>query len=145
MLLVANYEKELLHRTRMTSMNKYVWFNHYLPQTLQISVAIAYFRGVMLVLFTLFGGISIIELGLTALMVAGAFGIANLKRWGYWLSLVSASIPFVFIFLTIGFSIGDLLSLILSPAIVGIVIQVAILALLIHPMSRDFVKKNFTN
>ena len=67
---------------------------------------------------------------------AGGFGIANERKWGYWLAVAVATLgllPFVLAILDDGvsaiFSLSFLISL-LFPA--------ALFALLLHPMSRDY-------
>lgn len=131
-------------------MNKFVWFNPYLPQTLQVAVAIAYFRAVFSILFGMLLGIpNLITLVLIAAMVAGAFGIANLRWWGYILSLFIALFPFLIeIYSVIMFDglnfIGYLRDLVSGQQIVETVIRIAIIALLVHNTSRDYVRHNFT-
>lgn len=129
-------------------MNKFVWLNPYLPQTLQISVQLAYFRVAFAILFSgimgLLDPISILVLGGTVL---GAFGIANVRWWGYILSIIFAFLPFAIgIFFTIAYGesiVSYFTSLFSGRLIISTIFDIAIVALLLHPESRSYVKSNF--
>ena len=122
-----------------------VWVNPRQPQTLYIAQLLLYWRGGFAVLFTLiFGSVRIsifgsAELGAvfvlldTVGMLAGAFGIANERRWGYRLAIAAASAPFVLRGLLVAF--GSTRSLLYDP--ISLLFDVALLALLLHPMSRQ--------
>jgi hypothetical protein len=100
------------------------WTNPSQPQTLQIAVWLLYFNGVLgLVFGTVFGRLGPL-LAIAALVgcVAAAFGIANEARWGYTLGVVAA---------------GGLTGL-LGPLLISFAFAVALLALLVHPMSREY-------
>ncbi len=108
------------------------WLNPAQPQTLQIAVMLLYLSAAfglfgMLVRGSLFPALVLI----VAAQAAGAYGIANERRWGYWLALAAALLPFVLAFLLTGNPIlaGDPLSLLF---------QIALVALLVHPQSRDY-------
>ena len=106
-------------------MNERRWFNPNQPQTLQIAVILLYLDSV----FLLIGGALGLWLFLVTMvaMAAGAFGIANEKKWGYALGLAGAIpnllAPFVY---------G------LGSNILNLIFSVALVALLVHPMSRDY-------
>jgi hypothetical protein len=111
------------------------WTNPTQPQTLQIAVLLLYINAVFGVIF---GTIFWLPLGPLLVIgeAAGGFGIANERKWGYWLAVTVATLgllPFVFAVFADGlstvFSIGFLINLIF-PA--------ALFALLLHPMSRDY-------
>ena len=97
------------------------WFDQSQPQTMQIAVFLLYANAVMLAL--LGGGL---RSGLGILLVlggiAGGFGIANEKRWGYGVGLAVA--------------VGDLL--LRAGTIIGLAFAIALVALLLHPQSRDY-------
>ncbi len=110
------------------------WTNPTQPQTLQIAVFLLYINAVLSALL----GAIVSPIGLVLVIgQAGAgYGIANEKRWGYWLGVAIATlglVPFVLAVLDSGvgtvFSINFLISL-LMPA--------ALFALLLHPTSRDY-------
>ena len=89
---------------------------------MQIAVLLFYFRAVMSVL--LGGFLSPLGLLLTAASIGSGFGIANEKRWGYVLGLVTAGIGVIFVL-----GGGNLISLLFA---------IALVALLLHPQSRDY-------
>ena len=107
------------------------WVNQSQPQTLVIAVLLLYFDAVF---FALFGGLfSPFGLLLIAGSVGAGYGIANERKWGYWLGIAMAAwglLPYVLRLLGYGSLAGvGLLSLIFA---------VAKFALLIHPQSREY-------
>jgi hypothetical protein len=108
--------------------NNYQWLNHGHPQTLQTATILLYFEGVLGLLLGSYGGVLV-----CVAMVAGAFGIANDKKWGYGLAIAAAIINVAYIFLFWGVgaltNFNPLLSLMFGGALV---------ALLLHPMSRSY-------
>ncbi|MCU1375566.1 MAG: hypothetical protein JWO68_2852 [Actinomycetia bacterium] len=56
--------------------------------------------------------------------IAAGFGIANERRWGYIVGLVVAAVG-----LLLGFS---------GSGLIGILFGIALVALLLHPQSRDY-------
>lgn len=131
-------------------MNKWAWWNPYLPQTLLVSVALTYFSLGATILFS--GLLSILNpyvLLPTLFGLAGAVGIVNLRIWGYIMALISALSPFgiaLFAILTFeNYTFRDYLNqYIFSDRIISTVFQIAIVALLVHPMSTGYVKNNFS-
>lgn len=107
------------------------WFNPAQPQTLQIAVMLLYLSaGFGLFRLLVFGAFPILLLILIGAQGAGGYGIANEKKWGYALGLGAAVLPFVINFIFLGNPIaGDPLSLLF---------QIALVALLVHPQSRDY-------
>ena len=105
------------------------WTNPSQPQTLQIAVLLLYINAVFLALL---GGalVSPIGLALVAGGVRAGFGIANEKRWGYGLGLVMSFLPFVF---RVAFGGG-----LLGTDVLALMFEVALVALLLHPQSRDY-------
>jgi hypothetical protein len=111
--------------------NERRFFNNTQPQTLQIAVILLYIDAAFSLLF---GGLgTVIGILLIATMAAGAYGIANEQRWGYALGLVGAGLNLLYPFL-LGVSFGEYLSY--DP--LGLMFAVALVALLLHPMSRDY-------
>jgi len=129
-------------------MNQRIWVNSRQPQTLYISQLLMYFNGILAILFgrlrlignvSLFGSVilgSVVILLITVGMIAAAYGIANERKWGYRLGVVSAFGPFV-ITLAIATSsgIGDALA---QP--ISLMFDVALVALMLHPMSTSYQK-----
>jgi hypothetical protein len=103
------------------------WTNPSQPQTLQIAVFLLYIDAVLALLRG--GGLYLISFLLIAGGIAAGFGIANEKRWGYGLGLVMAGMPFA---LRLLFSQDFRLGLI------NLIFDIALVALLLHPQSRDY-------
>lgn len=130
-------------------MSDQVWINNRQPQTLYIAQILMYFRGGMAILFggligigrvSLFGSTLIGTLYLLLLtvgLVAGAYGIANEKKWGYQLGVASAAAPFL-VRLQILFADGLFDAIFVDS--IGLVFDIALVALLLHPMSANYQK-----
>jgi hypothetical protein len=106
------------------------WTNPSQPQTLQIAVFLLYINAFFIVIR---GGI-LNPFGLLLVVggVAGGVGIAQEKRWGYGLGLAMAFLPFV-IRLAYG-GVGGLLGV----DLISLMFEVALVALLLHPQSREY-------
>ena len=127
-------------------MSDQVWINNRQPQTLYIAQVLMYFRGGMAILFGGLIGIGRVSLLgstvigtlylllLTVGLVAGAYGIAN-EKWGYQLGVAGA--PFL---IRLQLLVGDGLLDALTVDSIGLVFDVALVALLLHPMSSDIQK-----
>jgi hypothetical protein len=102
------------------------WTNPSQPQTLQIAVFLLYINAAFTLLF---GGLASIY-GLITIVggVAGGLGIAQEKRWGYWVGLGVALIPFAFI-IAYGLS---------GTSLITLMFEIALVALLLHPQSREY-------
>ncbi|MEA2273223.1 MAG: hypothetical protein QOI98_1931 [Solirubrobacteraceae bacterium] len=100
------------------------------PQTLQIAVMLMYIDAVFLALF---GGLfSIFGLVFIAAFVASGYGIANERKWGYYLGVGIAGLRLAFELLPVlggGLFGGNM---------IGLLFAVAKVALLVHPMSREY-------
>jgi len=112
------------------------WFNPSQPQTLQIAVWLLYFNAI----FGLLLGSSIyFALGILAGFLslvgcaAAAFGIANEKRWGYLLGVVMAILQVLLIVGGVG-----LMGIFQGVALISFLFAIALVALLLHPMSREY-------
>ena len=102
------------------------WTNPSQPQTLQIAVLLLYINAVFDVLGAL--GVlyspvpPVVGLVVAAGGVAAGFGVSNEARWGYVLGIAVAAVGVLL-------SLGSILSLMFA---------VALVALLLHPQSRDY-------
>ena len=112
-----------------------VWVNPRQPQTLYIAQLLMYFRGGIALVFGVLLGRSLTVLSLLFAVgnVMAAYGIANERRWGYKLGVAVAALALV----------GSLLVLIDSftrvwSQLIGLLFDVALVALLLHPMSRGY-------
>ncbi len=106
------------------------WINQAHPQTLLFGCFLLYFDAAIgLINVVLGGGASLLGLVLVLGAGAGAFGIANDQKWGY--------------FLGVGVSVLSLLVLLVFGGLsnlFGLMFAVAQVALLVHPMSREYQK-----
>ena len=110
-------------------MNDYRWFNQGHPQTLQTAVILLYLNGVLGLFLGSYGGIPVC-VGL----LVGGFGVANDKKWGYGLAIVAAVLDVLYVFYYWG--LGGALTNI-NP-LISVMIGVALVSLLLHPMSRNY-------
>ncbi len=108
------------------------WTNPSQPQTLYMATFLLYIEAFFNVI-TLNPVFILLAVG----EVAGAMGIANEKRWGYYLAVGMAGLALVpLLFILLG-GIGHLFSL---TVILAFLFPVALFALLVHPMSRQYQK-----
>ncbi len=116
------------------------------PQTLQIAVFLLYIDA----FFCLFGLLTDTQSLLVALLalvvdnlgiafvlavagyVAAGYGIANEKKWGYIVGLVMAISPFALGLFYLGNDVFRAFGLL------GLLFAAALVALLVHPQSRDY-------
>jgi len=120
----------------MGVVNQWKWVNQFQPQTLYMATILCYVDAVFGLIF---GGFATpIGLFIIAALGAGGFGIANEKRWGYILGVAVASLAvLLFVLLPLIFDFGAILSL---PFLLNALFPVALFALLLHPMSREYQK-----
>ena len=113
----------------LSAMQTRRWIDPSQPQTLQIAVFLLYAQAAFALLFGQFiraDGLAIVVGG-----VAAGYGIANERKWGYGLGIAMAFLPFALRFYVLGnpFSGANILSL---------MFEIALVALLLHPQSRDY-------
>ena len=108
------------------------WVNPHQPQTLYMAVILCYIDAVLGLLSSL-GALSALGLFVVVGLGAGGFGIANEKKWGYTLAIAAAVVQ-VLLYLIF----GSLSSLNNFSVLVGFMFDAALVALLLHPMSRDY-------
>ena len=114
------------------------WTNPSQPQTLQIAVFLLYANAVMsLLLFDRFVvryWNDLLAFGVIAAFAAGGFGVANEKRWGYKAALAAAFVEaLTFVWIMFRYDAwGDFL--------ISAMFSIALVALLLHPQSRDYEK-----
>ena len=101
------------------------------PQTLLIAVYLLYFRAGFLLFAMLISGVfPILYLALVVGGAAAGYGIANERKWGYGLGIAMAVLPFVLRFYYSGTP--------LSSDLIRLMLDIALVALLLHPQSRDY-------
>lgn len=111
------------------------WFNPHQPQTLQIGVMLLYLTGFFAVLRGLAGESGgLFWFATVALAIYGAWGTANEQRTGYYAAVAASLLPFGI--RLVYFGVQGLL----FADIFTIMIQVALVALLLHPMSTEYQK-----
>lgn len=136
------------------------WFNPTLPQTLQIAVFLLYFNAffaalnLITILLERWGVVGIIIKALLAgtiyLEVAGGLGVSEERKKGYRLALMAAFAPFAIRFLLgvrqlldstaqlIGYDLGDVIKdTLIGTSIIQLIFEVALVALLLHPQSKE--------
>lgn len=111
------------------------WTNPSQPQTLQIAVFLLYINAVLGLLLgnILFAYGILIGLASIVAFGAGGFGIANERKWGYSLSVAVAVLSLVALIGLVG-----LFDVLRSGAVITLMFDIALLALLLHPQSRDY-------
>jgi hypothetical protein len=112
------------------------WLNPSQPQTLQIAVMLFYISAVFNVLLGSANTPYLLNVLIAVGFGLGGYGIANDRRWGYQLGVAAAGAQLFFeVVLPLAFEP----SIILNPGFLLIAIfPVALFALLLHPMSRDY-------
>ena len=102
------------------------------PQTLVIAVYLLYFHaGFLLFALLVSGTFPLIELGLVVGGIVAGYGISNEFKWAYALGIVMAALPFVLRFWITGNPFG-------TPSLLNLMFEIALIALLLHPQSRDY-------
>ncbi len=124
-------------------MNNRLWVNPRQPQTLYLAQILMYFRGGVSLLVIVLTGNSTVLLGSASIftayllldtvgLIVAANGIANENKWGYQLGLVAAFAPLVVVGILV-FETGTT-----NINFISILFDVALVALLLHPMSVDY-------
>jgi len=108
------------------------WTNPSQPQTLYMATFLLYIEAFFNVIT--FNPLFIV---LAVGEVAGAMGIANEKRWGYYLAVGMAALALTPLLFIVSGGLAHLFSL---TVILAFLFPVALFALLIHPMSRQYQK-----
>ena len=103
------------------------------PQTLQIAVFLLYFDAAFLLLAMLLNArLPLLFLLLAVGQAVAAFGIANERRWAYILGIVVAIFPFILRFWIYGDPLTG------GGGLISLLFEIALVALLVHPQSRDY-------
>ena len=107
------------------------WFPTHQPQTLQIGCALLYWNAV-LSLLALFSstGYRFAYLGILVVEVVGAYGIANSRKAGYAVAVAASLLPLLLLFY---WGLG-------AVSILPLLFDLALVFLLLHPMSRQYVR-----
>lgn len=111
------------------------WINQSHPQTLLFATYLLYLDAFFGALNTVLGAVSVILLAIAVGSAAAGYGIANDRKWGYWLGVgvsAFALVPYVLALLS-GVNV-------LAGSPINLLFAVAQFALLVHPMSRNHQK-----
>jgi hypothetical protein len=112
----------------MNGMPSNRWVDRTQPQTLMMATILMYVNAALSVLLGVGLRFSLLGLPLIAGQVAAGWGIANEKKWGYWLG-VGLVVLLLAEIIVLGSILGGLIS---------ILFYGALLALLLHPESRAY-------
>jgi len=109
------------------------WIDPHQPQTLYIAVFLLYANAFWAVVaMGTYNIFPLLSLGVVAGSIAGGWGIANELKWGYALGVVMAFVPFL---LRLVYGGGESVA---SGSLVNLLFDIALVALLLHPESRNY-------
>jgi hypothetical protein len=108
--------------------NENRFLNPHQPQTLYSAVILGYIEA-FFNLITFSPILILIGVGLAA----GGYGISNEKKWGYTLAVVSACLQVILVLAIYGSTTFTNVF-----ALLNFLFDAALVALLLHPMSRDY-------
>jgi hypothetical protein len=135
------------------------WYNPHVPQTLGIAQILLYINAVFTLLYDVmagrFGapaGVRILFIASVAAYVFGAHGIANERKIGWQVAVAASISPFAIRFLDAavfarGIGIDQVLRYTLGLSgrgLLSTIFDIALVALLLHPMSRNHQKVWFS-
>jgi len=110
-------------------MNDNRWLNPNQPQTLYGATMLSYLDGAFGLLYGL--GAPLL-MGIAVGLLAGGWGIANEKKWGYWVAVAAAGSQLALLLLFYGLRVLGF------PQIMNLMFDALLVGLLLHPMSRDY-------
>ena len=113
----------------MDVVNQLKWVNQYQPQTLYMATILCYVDAIFGLLFS--GGL-LMKIFIAGLLAVGALGIANEKKWGYAVAVGGAVLQVVMLFAWYGSAVFT------STVLISFLFDAALVALLVHPMSREY-------
>jgi hypothetical protein len=119
------------------------WFNPNVPQTLYVAQFLLYFDAFW-ALLSVFGPVGLLGVISVAAYVYGAYGIANELKRGYQVAVFAAFIPIILrTIAAVLFGDGlvaEIGFIVFSNNILNVIFEYALIALLLHPMSREHQK-----
>jgi hypothetical protein len=116
----------------MGAVNQWKWVNQFQPQTLYMATILCYVDAVFGLLFGIVATSLLAGLITIGALAAGGFGIANEKKWGYAVAVGGAVLQVALLLLAFG---ADVFT---STLIITFLFDAALVALLLHPMSREY-------
>lgn len=130
-------------------LNRRKWIDRMQPQTLQIATWLLYINGFFALVELIDGGGVLhyfrqrytfgflLGLAVVALHVAGAFLMANERKFGWKLSVAAAVSPFVLTFVAYTQLNAPIRYRLFGASLLSFAFDVAVLALLLHPQSKE--------
>lgn len=117
-----------------------------MPQTLYIAQFLLYFDAFWMLLGIFGGGLGVLSLVALAAYIYGAYGIANEQKRGYQVAVVAAFLPLGLrtLLFVLGVDGADIGFVLFGSGILTVIFQYALMALLLHPMSRNHQKVWFS-
>jgi hypothetical protein len=109
------------------------WVNPHQPQTLYMGTILCYLDAVFGLIFGVVAKSPILGLAIIVALAAGGFGIANEKKWGYAVAVGGAVVQLLALLAVFGSGTFTALS-----PLIDFFFDAALVALLVHPMSRDY-------
>ena len=113
-------------------MNDIKWVNQFQPQTLVIATILLYIDAFFWLINLTRGFPAEVAAVAMLSMAIGGWGIANEKKWGYAVALGGAVLQVVMLFVWYGSSVFT------STLLISLLFDGALVALLVHPMSREY-------
>ncbi len=119
-----------------------------MPQTLYVAQFLLYFDAFWMLLGVLFGS-SLGLLGIPALAayIYGAYGIANEQKRGYQVAVAASFLPLALRIVQFATGavvapgrVADLSYVLFAGNVLNVIFEYALIALLLHPMSREHQK-----
>lgn len=110
-------------------MNGNRFLNQAQPQTLYGATMLCYIDGAFGLLYST-GNILLLLMAIG--LIAGGYGIANEKRWGYLVAVASAILQVALLIVVYRLQVFGF------PQIMNFMFDALLVALLVHPMSRDY-------
>ena len=108
------------------------WLNQSQPQTLVIAVLLLYLDAAFGILSLLTGAGGLLLIAIIVGSIAAGYGIANERKWGYFLGIGIA------VFFLLPFALNLLNNGNFGGNAIGLLFAVAKFALLVHPQSRSY-------
>lgn len=132
------------------------WYNPHVPQTLAIAQILLYINAVFAFLYEVLaprtgtaGVVRLLAVVAVGAYVFGGHGIANERKIGWQVGVAASFSPFVLRFLIAQTSYGGLVPLsekiryavgLTGGGLLSLIFDIALIALLLHPMSRNHQK-----
>jgi hypothetical protein len=112
--------------------NERRFLNQSQPQTLVIATMLLYINAVFGLLFGMVAVSPVLLLATVVGLAVGGYGIANEKKWGYGIGVGAAIAQLAMLILVAGAEVIEF------PLIITLLFDGALVALLVHPESRDY-------